>query len=350
MPFFGTFFEEWAFNFAAARWLKKHAADFDLIHLQGRSGFTFPGKQEKTPVVATFHGLISIENQRSGRHEKPSLGLWLHEKWATFFEKKALRQADACIAVSQEMLRSMLEICPKVAEKTHILPNGVDVPTGTPVPKSQNLPTKNLLFVGRLDPIKGIFPLVEAMKNVPLEVQLVMVGDGPARAELENAISVAGLRHRVFLTGALPSEQVFEKIRQSFALVLPSFYETQGIVLLEANACGKPVIASDIAGIREVVRQDETGWMVPVGDPAALASCITRLFEKPDEVARLGEAGRRHVREKFSWEKIALETERFYGQVLAEKMTRSAQKRVKSEQNQCDLRDFPGTLIFSKFA
>ncbi len=319
LPFLPILAEEWAFNQAATQWLRRNNQAFDIVHVQGRSGFGFSGKHGATPLVATFHGLVSVENERSGRHANASFDVRLHERWATFFEKKTLRRADACIAVSREMLHEIESMEPDSAARTTILPNGVDVPAEFPIPADPFVLSKTLLFVGRLDRIKGIFPLVEAMKSVRPDVRLVMVGDGPERAELERTIEQSGLKDRILLTGALPSAQVFEHIRSSFALVLPSFHETQGIVLLEANACGKPVVASDIPGICEVVRQGETGLMTPAGDSLGLAATINQMFEHPADAIRMGAVGRQHVAEKFSWEQIALDTERLYGRVLAQK-------------------------------
>lgn len=317
LPFLSKLAEEWAFNRAARAWLRTNAQHFDLVHIQGRSGFTFPGLQGATPVVATFHGLVTVENERSGRPGRPNWDTRWHERWATYWERNTLRHADACIAVSGEMRQEMEVVWPGAMPKTTILPNGVDLP---PLQHAIHPDTSNnLLFVGRLDRIKGLFTMLEAMKTAHPAIRLTIVGDGPERGALEAAIDSAGLRHRVALTGALPQEKVYEHIHAAFALVLPSFHETQGIVLLEANACGKPVIASDIPGIREVVRQGETGWLFPVGDAQALAAYINRTWERSEESAALGQAGRQHVADCFAWEKIALETERLYGHVLAQK-------------------------------
>jgi len=233
-----------------------------------------------------------------------------------------------CIAVSQEMLLEMEAVQPGMTARTMILPNGVDIPGESPVPDNPAATSKNLLFVGRIDRIKGIFVLVEAMKSTHPDIHLTMVGSGPYQAELERRILAAGLRDRITLTGALPQKQVFEKIQASFALVAPSFHETQGIVLLEANACGKPVIASDIPGIREVVLHGQTGWMIPAGDAAHLTDAINHFYKNPIEAAAMGEAGRLHVQEKFAWEKIALETERIYGEVMAQKSRRVVQDHL----------------------
>lgn len=326
LPFFSLFAEEWAFNRAASGWLAENSARFDIVHVQGRSGFTFSGKQQKTPLVATFHGLVSVENARAGRTKNVSLDVRLHEAWASFFEKKTMRCADACIAVSREMEAEMQLILPKNSSKTVILPNGVDVPeTLSPVAPNAG----QFVFVGRLDAIKGIFPLLEAMKLAAPGTHLTVIGDGPERPEFEKKIAENGLSGRVKLLGAQPEKVVFAEIERAQALILPSFHETQGIVLLEANACARPVIATDIAGIREVVRQGETGWMVEPNNPKALAEAMNWLVENPAEAAKMGENGRAHVSEKFGWEKIALETERFYGRVLA---TKNREKTVHIEK------------------
>lgn len=314
LPFLADFVEEWAFNRAASQWLRRHAAEFDVVHVQGRSGFTFPGRQSQTPLVATFHGLLSLENRHKNAH---GFAHWLHGKWAGFFEKNTLRRADACIAVSPEMRDEMEAVLPGAASRTHIIPNGVDVPKHLPQPDPTD--PNLLLFVGRLCRLKGLFPLVEAMQKVPQHVHLVMIGDGEERHALGQAIVEAGLHDRVLFTGSLPSEEVFEWLHRAWALVLPSFHETQGIVLLEANACGKPVVASDLPGTRSVVQQGENGLLVQPGDVAHLAAAIRQVFADPDLARQMGRKGRQIATENFSWEKIALETERLYGSLLAEK-------------------------------
>jgi len=319
LPYFKVLAEEMGFNVAASRWIRAHKTDFDIVHLQGRSGFLFPSAQSKVPVVTTFHGLISVENARIGVKRRFDLGTWLHECVATYFEKKSMRFSDINIAVSREMALEMRHLSPKWGNKVQILPNGVDLP---PSPKSLENESNLLVFVGRLERIKGVFPLIEAMKQVPTRIHLTMIGEGSERAEIEQQIAAAGLQSRIRLLGAQPSEVVFEHLHRAAALVLPSFHETQGIVLLEANACGKPVVASDIPGIREVVTNGENGLLTPVGDPKKLAACIAEMFENPVAAARMGEAGCVIVREKFAWEKIALCTERLYGNLLAEKSQR----------------------------
>lgn len=314
LPFLPELAEEWAFNRAAAAWLRRHASAFDIVHLQGRSGFTFAGQQRKTPLVATFHGFLSLEHRHG---KKQRLAEKCHAAWAGGFEKNLLRSVDACIAVSPEMRDEMEELLPGVAAKTTVITNGVDVPKTLPRPDvtDPNL----LLFVGRICELKGIYPLLETMRNLPERIRLVVVGDGEDRAEMMRRAEAAGLEERVQFVGSQPPERVFEWVHRARALVLPSYHETQGIVLLEANACGKPVAASDLPGTRSVVTLNENGLLFEAGNVTQMTAAIRAIFDDDELARRLGLRGRAIAAERFSWEKIALETERVYGRILAQK-------------------------------
>lgn len=309
MPIAGKWAEEWAFNHAARQWLRRNAQQYDIVHLQGRSGFMAAGRIRNVPVVQTIHGLIGVEN----RHGKVSrLSDRLHQRWATYWERRALEHVHALIAVSQETLHNIRALSVHSVHKTRIISNGVELPRQSFRPEGYYF-----LFIGRLCRIKGIYPLVEAMKRLPEHIRLVMIGDGPERAGLEQAIESAGLQARIQLTGALPQDAVFAYLKHAKALVLPSFFETQGIVLLEAAAFGKPVVATAVGGIPEVVDSLETGLLVPPDNPGALAAAISYLETQPEEAARMGENGRRRVQSHFTWEKIARQTEALYSEVLA---------------------------------
>ena len=322
-PILPFFLEEFSFNAAVNRWISKNVhsngahqeGHFDLIHLQGRSGFTFPKNNNETPIITTFHGLIAIENEKS---HKSGIQKHLHERWASHFEKNSLKNSDAIIAVSEEMKAEIIEVLPEMGSKISILPNGVDIqkPKPSTPPASLETQPQTLLFVGRLDRIKGIFKLIESLKNVRSDIQLVMIGDGPERQNLEKAIFTEGVSARVNLLGNLPNETVMAWINQCDALILPSFHETQGIVLLEANTCGKPVIASNINGIREVVTHGYNGFLCNPYNPEHIAETINRLFSDAHLMKKIGENGQQRVVEKYDWAIIAEQTETLYKQVL----------------------------------
>lgn len=315
LPFLKDLAEELAFNHAASRWVKKHAAQFDIVHVQGRSGFTLPGRIGDTPVISTFHGLVSVENKMSGPAARKSLSTRLHETWATWYERKALNRSDAVIAVSQEMLDELHQLAPGIDFPAKIISNGVDL-----IPDAETMvqpDPKLLLFVGRLHLIKGVYTLIESMKQADPDLKLVMVGDGPERTNLEHEIRKAGLSDRIQLTGALNQTQVFQWLQRAAALVVPSFHETQGIVLLEAFTSKKTVIASNIPAIRDIVQPGVNGLLFTPGQSDELTRCMAWIGHNPVQAAIMGRNGQALVAERFDWEQIALETERLYGQVLA---------------------------------
>ena len=224
------------------------------------------------------------------------------------------------------------DFVPTLRPEITILPNGVTIPSPTiPTPSTLGTEGKTLLFVGRLDRIKGVFNLIEAMKFVQPDIQLVMIGDGSERRNLEKILDseqktpfgednnnpeYSGARERVKLLGALPNGKVLEWVAQCDALILPSFHETQGIVLLEANAYGKPVIASNINGIKEVVKQGYNGLLCNPYNPKHIAETINRLFSDAETMAKMGENGRELVARKYNWSIIAQQTEKVYRQVI----------------------------------
>ena len=318
-PFLPILLEELSFNVSAWLWLKKNQFKYDIVHLQGRSGFLFPKKHNETTVFTTFHGLIHLENKFS--KQILNLDRRIHQRVASYFEKNAFKNSNAVISVSHEMQRELNQLNIQIEEKPRlIIPNGVAVKKshngGNTDIKSDN---NTIIFVGRLDRIKGIFQLVKAMKKVDKNVKLVMLGDGMNRTELEEFIRTEGVSDRVELMGAQSNDNVLNWIKRGFALVLPSFHETQGIVLLEANTCGKAVAASNVGGVPEVVTHGYNGLLFNPYNIQEIADAINQLYRNPEMTKQMGENGRKLVAEKFNWSKIAADTEGVYKQVLASK-------------------------------
>ena len=314
LPAFSTTAEEWSFNRSASKWLIKNQIDYDVIHLQGRSGGLFlkNKKEVKVPVVNTLHGLIEME-QKFATKKGGNIDAQLHRKFATNLENYGLKNADALIAVSEQMIRDFTSRLPEAHQKTTKISNGIDeVTTVDKVCSDPNL----LLFVGRLTALKGVFELVEAMRLIPEPVQLVMVGDGDARTALDQRIKELGLEKRILLTGGLNSDKVGKWMERCQALILPSFHETQGLVLLEANSFGKPVIANAVGGMTEVVQHGKNGVLMLGNDPSTIAKAVDYLFERPMLANLMGMQGKLMVQENYTWHNIAKETIRFYQSVM----------------------------------
>jgi glycosyltransferase involved in cell wall biosynthesis len=166
------------------------------------------------------------------------------------------------------------------------------------------IPDSRLVCVGRLCEAKGQLLLIDAVAQLKLRgiaVQLVLAGDGPLRAEIEEKIRECGLQDSVHITGWISSGQVREEILAARALVLPSFAEGLPVVIMEALALKRPVISTYIAGIPELVKAEENGWLIPAGSIRALTAAMEDCLAQPREaIERMGDAGRRAVIERHS--------------------------------------------------
>jgi L-malate glycosyltransferase len=178
-----------------------------------------------------------------------------------------------------------------------VVPNGVDVEhfSPGPAPPAADWPGGGLrmLHVGRLHPQKGHRFLIEALARARgrgMDAGLALVGEGPLRGELAEQVARLGLDGRVRFLGR--RDDVRELLRAADVFVFPSLYEAAGIALLEAMACGKPVIASRTGGIVEIVREGVDGMLVAPGDAEELASALGRLAAAPALRSRLGAAAR----------------------------------------------------------
>ena len=149
--------------------------------------------------------------------------------------------------------------------------------------------------MGRLAEQKGQLLLVEAsarLRDRGADFELVIVGDGPMREELEQLIDRLGLRDRVRITGFLDNRAVRRELEAARALVLPSFAEGLPVVIMEAMALGRPVIATYIAGIPELVEPGRNGWLIPAGAVEPLVEAMAEaLAAGPDELDRMGRDG-----------------------------------------------------------
>ncbi|MFN7225273.1 MAG: glycosyltransferase [Paracoccaceae bacterium] len=165
-----------------------------------------------------------------------------------------------------------------------------------PAPLPQGGP--HLVAIGRLSEQKGFTLLIDAMaliaRDLP-DLRLTLVGDGELRPQIEAALARHGLAGRVTLTGWLDEAGVRDALAASQALIVPSFAEGLPMVIMEAMAAGRPVIATAIAGIPELVTPD-TGWMVPAGDVDALAQAMRAIASTPvDQLSNMGHAARQRV-------------------------------------------------------
>lgn len=174
------------------------------------------------------------------------------------------------------------------AERISVKPNFVDVPEMPAASRS------GFLFVGRLSQEKGVQVLMDAMRRLPAGARLRVVGSGPLEAEV---LGVPGVE----FVGPLDSESVYREMRRSSALVLPSIcYENFPRTIVEAFACGLPVLASDLGPIPGIVEAHRTGVLFEAASAPALASCLQWAMDHPEELADMGRACRAEYQEKLS--------------------------------------------------
>ncbi len=213
-----------------------------------------------------------------------------------------------CTGANVQTIRSM--IAPGDHGKVILNYHGVPF-TEKPYEKSRRSDRLRVAAVGRLVETKGFEYLLAALEEARFPFELVIVGYGPLRRDLEKRAARGACRGRVRFEGIVPNERVFEILSQSDVFVMPSVVARNGDrdgipnVMLEAMSVGLPVVASDISGIGEAVVDSRTGILVPPASPSAIRRGLMRFWNAPDEAAKMGLAGRRLVRQRFSAEKNA---------------------------------------------
>ena len=223
---------------------------------------------------------------------------------------KLIGAARAIITETDYAKKFLQERFPKRADRVHRIYNGLDLAPFVRANFSSASPT--IVAVGRLIAKKGFGDLICACRLL-LErgksFRCEIIGEGPFKEELHEQIAQLGLQGCVELPGAKPQHQIRKSLAAGRAFVLPSVIDPEGgmdnlpTVIMEAMAAGLPVISTAIGGIPEMVIQNETGFLVPPGDVAALAGAIERLFDEIGLARRLGERGFQQARELFSIEK-----------------------------------------------
>jgi phosphatidylinositol alpha-mannosyltransferase len=252
------------------------------------------------PLVATFHAFA--ERSRALSMAAPVL----RAAWRRLTVRLAVSEAAAGFVRSRFARFGGPEI--------RIVPNGCDVDAFAHAEPAGDLPNgRRVLWVGRLDPQKGFAVALRAFELLVRDrpgLSFVVVGDGGDRGEIGHLS--AGVRDRVVMFGAVPHEDLPTRVAGADVFVSPALgQESFGLVLVEAMAAGVPVVASDIAGYREVVRHGVDGVLVPPGDAEALADAAGRVLDDPTLSARLRVAGRARA-EEFSWRTVVPQLEAAY--------------------------------------
>jgi len=310
IPFNGAFVDL-AVGLGLERQLRDllRTGDFDVLHTHAPLVPTLPLmaiKAASCAQVGTFHTTAG-----------PSRLLRAMKRYL----EPVVQKLDARIAVSPTARDFALGYFPGAY---HVIPNGVDIERFSPVVRPfeglREPGRVNLLFVGRLDPRKGVELLLESMPEVvdrtSGRARLLVVGDSYLRPRLERSLPAAIREHVVFL-GHVPTAELPRWYATGDLFVSPALgNESFGIVLLEAMACGRAVVASDIPGYRSVVVPDVNAVVFPPGDRAALAQALVSLAGDPERRRDLAMRGRARALE-FAWPRVTDRIEAVYREVVA---------------------------------
>jgi alpha-maltose-1-phosphate synthase len=294
------------------------------------------------PFVLTTH---SLEPLRAWKAEQLGSGYAM----SSWMERTAILDADAIIAVSQGTKEDIQRSYPDVDPgRIHVIYNGIDLVEYQKTTENAALldhgvdpDVPYVLFVGRITRQKGVTHLVDAIRYLPAETQVVLCAGAPdtpeIASELREKVNSARRHHPriVWIEKMVTRQETIQLYSHARVFCCPSVYEPFGIINLEAMACRAPVVASSTGGIKEVVVNDETGYLVPFDqDPVTgvpsepeifakdLGSRINELLVDEKKCRRFGDAGRRRVEETFSWTAIAHQTIDLYRRLIAQKKAR----------------------------
>ena len=293
------------------------------------------------PFVLTTH---SLEPLRAWKAEQLGSGYAM----SSWMERTAILDADAVIAVSSGTKEDILRAYPVNPERIHVIYNGIDLKQYQPTAETSALTAHGVdlsipyvLFVGRITRQKGVTHLVDAIRYLPAGTQVVLCAGAPdtpeIAAELQRKVeeSRSFNPRLIWIDKMLSKADTIQFYSHARVFCCPSVYEPFGIINLEAMACKAAVVASAVGGIKEVVVDGETGFLVPFDqDPVTsfpldpdrfardLAAKLSELLGDPAKCKRFGEAGRKRAEEKFSWTRIGDQTIDLY-QALIDARKRS---------------------------
>ena len=275
------------------------------------------GAEMGVPAVATAHRADVLDVPARGEASRRRVAEAVASLDAIVTVSAAIREAAGSLAAP----RRPIEVVPNGADTRVFFPRDpAETRSLLGLPRDERIVT----YVGKLEPRKGVDALVEAMGLLagrPAGAPLLMAaGIGPMRDGLEARARDLGVADRIRFLGKIPHDDVALWMAAGDVFVLPSLSEGLPTVVCEAMAVGRPVVATAVDGTPEIVRDGETGFLVPPKDPPALAAALARVLEDPRLAAEMGSRAADRALERYTWDANAADMERIYLDLVRERV------------------------------
>ena len=319
--------------------LAEHLGEFEahLLEFAAREGVTYDmvhshywmsgvvaislAKRWQVPHVAMFHTLGEVKNRARATEHEPAARIEA--------ERRIAKSADRIVVASAHEQHLLTALYGADASRIAVVPCGIDLELFTPMEKEfarNKLGLKDgervILFVGRIEPLKGIDILISAAAQLHEDenfIVLIVGGDAGSLGEIAQLRAQAerlGVGHHIAFVGSVEHSQLPLYYNAADVCVVPSYYESFGLVAVESMACGTPVVASRVGGLTTTVQDGETGYLIPWRCPEPFAERLELLLDNDELRASFGRAGREAV-ERFRWANVADAVGELYESLLA---------------------------------
>ena len=317
----GTFGEPLAFSMRALRALEHRRSDFDLVHDNQCLGYSVLGIEKMIPTIVTLHHPITRDRALEMAHTTTWRKRYSIGRWYNFvkMQGRVASRLPRIVVVSENSIKDIHADMGVSLDRMRLVPVGVDPELFTPLPKVARTPGRLITTASADVALKGLSYLLEAMAKLRTErdVTLTIIGK-PRDGASNQLIDQLGLRPHIDFVSGVPDERIVELYAEAELAVVPSLYEGFSLPAIEAMSTGICLVATDGGALPEGTGRDgETVLQCRAGDVGDLASAIRRGLDDADLRARIGEAGRQRVVERWSWRHCAQLTVEQYREVLA---------------------------------
>ena len=311
------------FRDGVLRFQRQEGVEYDLVHshywLSGRVGQAL--KEEwGVPHVVMFHTLAEAKNRHHPQEHEP--------RYRIEAERAVAQAADRVICAGRSESDTLVELYGVSPRRIAVVPGGVDTERFRPMGRARARRRLGLdrceplvLFVGRIEPLKGIDVLLRAAASLEGPLRLLIVGgdhkDRQRKSALRSLARELGIPTRVTFRDAVPHEALHLYYNAADVCAVPSYYESFGLVAVEAMACGTPVVASRVGGLKETVQDGRTGYLAPWRCPEPFAERLDLLLRNEALRRSLGR-GARAAAQRFHWPIVATRIEEVYHELVSQ--------------------------------